>query len=199
MREGEVIQMKDDKSDVEIRIASLTDVARITEIYNQAIVHTVATFDTEPKEAHAMEPWFNRHGDSYPVFVASVDQDEYGSPVTDNQDALDYVVGWASLSRWSDRSAYDRTAEVSLYIDESFQSRGIGRMLFKQLLDAAPRVGLHTLISRIAGENEVSIHLHRKFGFDHIGTMREVGFKFGRLLDVHLYQLILPDSQTAGR
>ncbi len=94
------------------------------------------------------------------------------------------------MSRWSERCGYSDTAEISLYIKEGYRNRGIGRKLLGTILEKARDSGLHTVIARIAGDNQASIHLCDVFGFVHIGTMREVGRKFGKLLDVELMQKI---------
>jgi len=162
-----------------IRDAGHDDLKEITEIYNEAILETVATFDTEPKTIEEQEKWFREHGWRNPIVVAEQD---------------DLIVGWASLSRWSDRCAYADAAEVSLYVRKSHQGKGIGCKLLKAILDAGRRAGLHTVIARIAEGNEISVHLHETLGFKHIGIMKEVGRKFGRRLDVHLMQLIYRDA-----
>ena len=100
------------------------------------------------------------------------------------------VVGWASLSEWSNRCAYSDTAELSVYVKDTFRSRGIGKQLVKAVLSEGEKAGLHTVLSRIAGDYQVSIHLHSQLGFEHIGVMKEVGKKFGQLLDVYMMQKI---------
>jgi len=157
------------------RRAELKDIEAITEIYNNAILTTVATFDTEPKTMDEQKVWFENHDDRYPIFVAELD----GA-----------LAGWASLSKWSDRCAYADTAEISLYVKEEFQGKNIGKKLLEAILEEGQRVGLHSVISRIAEGNEVSVHLHESVGFRHIGVMKEVGRKFGRLLDVSMMQKI---------
>ena len=92
----------------------------------------------------------------------------------------------------SERRAYAGTAEISLYVKEEFRGRGIGRQLMEAIIEEGQIVGLHTVIARIAGENRVSIHLHESLGFKQIGVMKEVGRKFGRLLDIELMQKIYP-------
>ena len=158
-----------------IRKAELMDLKRITEIYNQAVLHTVATFDTEPRTVKSRTDWFNKHNERYPVLVA-----------LDNKE----IVAWVSLSLWSDKCAYKDTAEVSIYVDENQRGKGIGNQLMKYIIGHAKNVDCHTIIARIAGENEASIYLHEKYGFEFIGTMKEVGYKFGRYIDVHMYQLL---------
>ena len=158
-----------------IRRATLEDLGAITQIYNDAILKTVATFDTDPKTAEEQMMWFADHGPEYPILVA---------------DNNGLVVGWASLSRWSDRCGYSNTAEISLYVDEKHQGKGIGRKLLEAIVREGREAGLHTVIARIAEGSEASINLHKSFGFEHIGTVKEVGRKFGKRLDVHLLQKI---------
>ena len=158
-----------------IRKAILKDLPAITDIYNDAILKTTATFDNNIKTLEEQKAWFEKHGDKYPVLVAQ-------------QDNL--IVGWVSLSAWSDRCAYADTAEISLYIKEEFRGKGVGRKLSEAVLIAGRKAGLHTVISRIAEGNDVSIHLGESLGFKHIGVMKEVGRKYDRLLDVYMMQLI---------
>ena len=158
-----------------IRPATIGDLPEITEIYNDAILKTTATFDTEPKTLDEQKVWFEHHDASFSVIVA----EENG-----------VVLGWASLSRWSDRCAYSKTGEVSLYVRESHRGKGIGRKLFETIMEEGKQVGLHTVLSRIAQDNPISIHLHEEMGFKEVGVMREVGVKFGKLLNVHLLQKI---------
>ena len=158
-----------------IRQATLEDLGTITEIYNEAILKTVATFDTEPKTLEEQRSWFSEHVPKYPILVAEPDG---------------LVVGWASLSRWSDRCAYSETVEISLYIKEEHRGKGIGKQLLKAIIREGQKVGFHTVIARIVEGNEASIHLFESVGFEHIGIMKEVGRKFGKLLDVYLMQRI---------
>ena len=157
------------------RRATLEDLDAITEIYNEAILHTAATFDTETKTIEEQKTWFFDHDDKHPILVA-VD--------------CEFIVGWASLSKWSDRCAYTDTAEVSLYVKKEHRGKGIGRQLLETILREGQEAGLHTLIARIAEGNEISINLFEHEGFELIGVMKEVGRKFGRLLDVYIMQKI---------
>ncbi len=156
-----------------IRPARESDIPGITEIYNSAILNTTATFDTQTKTPEEQKVWFDRHGGKYPLVVA-----ESGGQ----------VVGWASLTQYSDRCAYAETAEGSLYVREGWQRQGVGRQLTERLLEAGKRGGLHTVILRITEGNQPSLDLAAAFGFQPVGVMREVGCKFGRRLDVHILQ-----------
>jgi len=165
-----------------LRHAKLEDLEPITEIYNEAVRGTVATFDTEPKTVDEQRTWFAQHGPNYPILVAELDG---------------VVVAWASLSRWSDRCAYSDTAEISLYVKEEFRGKSIGRKLLESIVQEGQKVGLHTVIARIAEGNEISVHLHESVGFQHVGVMKEVGRKFGELLDVYLMQKIYDSKAPA--
>jgi len=161
---------------IAVRPALQGDLEAITDIYNEAILTTTATFDTEPRTAADRLEWFRSHGGRFAVLVAEVDG---------------RIAGWASLSRWSDRTAYDDTAETSVYVGSQYRGRGVGGRLYEGLIAAAKQHKFHTLLARVAGESAASLRLHARFGFRNVGTMREVGRKFGRLLDVHLLQLML--------
>lgn len=164
---------------ITVRRATPNDLPVITEIYNDAVLNTIATFDTQPKTPEAQQQWFSEHGPKYPIMVADVDGQ---------------IAGWASLSRWSGRCAYANTAEISVYVSKTHQGMGIGRQLIRAITDEGQRVGLHTVIARIAGGNDVSIRLHESVGFTHIGIMREVGEKFGKRIDVYMMQKIYTDT-----
>jgi L-amino acid N-acyltransferase len=162
-----------------IRRATLADVPAITEIYNDAIRTTTATFDTEPKSMADRQQWFARHDERHPILVAEVN----GA-----------VLGWASLSPWSDRQAYADTAETTFYVAADSQGQGVGRRLKHATIAEARRLEFHTLIARVAEESFASLHLNESLGFRRVGTLREVGRKFGRRLDVHILQLMLQDE-----
>jgi len=164
------------RNEVKIRPATPADASAIAAIYNEAIATTTATFDTEAKSTDERTRWLESHDERHPVLVAELD----GT-----------VVGWASLTRWSDRAAYDDTAETSFYVYSNQRGRGIGRRLQEALIDEARRFGFHTLIARITAGSAESLHLHETTGFTQVGVLKEVGRKFGKLLDVHVLQKML--------
>lgn len=158
-----------------IRPATENDQQAILDIYNEAVLNSNATFDTEPRTYDNQLIWFRRHKQNHPVLIAEENQQ---------------VIGWASLSPWSDRCAYETTVEVSIYIHKDFRSKGIGMNLLKTITLEGKKTGNHTIISRITQGNDVSIHLHEKLGYRHIGVMQEVGFKFGKFQNVHMMQYL---------
>jgi len=161
----------------QIRSATLADLPRITEIYNYAVLNTVGTFDLTPKTLEQQTEWFTHHGPRHPVFVG----------VHDGQ-----LAGYACLSAFSDRCAYQDTAEVSIYVAPEFHRKGWGTQLLSHLISAAREREFSSLVSRIAEGNDASFIIHKKFGFFEAGKLLQVGKKFGRNLDVHFWQLLTP-------
>jgi L-amino acid N-acyltransferase YncA len=160
-----------------VRDAREADLPGIREIYNHEVLTSTATYDTQPRTEAEQRVWFAHHGGPHPVFVA-----EQGLS----------LCGWASLSPWSDRAAYGRSAEVSEYVSAEWRRQGIGRTLLSTLIEAARLHGHHALLARISADNTASIAMHAELGFFVAGTLKEVGIKFGRMLDVCLMELLLP-------
>eukprot|EP01114_Cavostelium_apophysatum_P000366 TRINITY_DN10342_c0_g1_i1.p1 TRINITY_DN10342_c0_g1~~TRINITY_DN10342_c0_g1_i1.p1 ORF type:complete len:208 (-),score=8.85 TRINITY_DN10342_c0_g1_i1:35-610(-) len=160
------------------------DVNAITDIYNEAVRNTVATFDTVEATFEQRMKWVQSHGFRHPVLIAEVE-------------ATCEIVGWASLGPWSERLAYYNTAEVSVYVSPHAQGKGVGRKLLSTLLELARIAKLHTIIARIADGNDHSIKLHHSCGFQHIGVMKEVGYKFERFIDVVMMQWMAQDNMSS--
>ncbi len=162
-----------------IRLASVADVPAITDIYNYAVVHTTATQDLIPKTVEDREKWFYAHDKvRLPVFV-------YEDSVTKE------TLGWSSLTMFSDRPGYSITAEVSIYIAPQAHGKGIGTKMLDHLIGVAREQGYHSLLARMAAENQPSRSLHSKAGFEMVGIMREVGWKFDRYIDIAILQMML--------
>ena len=160
---------------MQIRTARLTDAEAIRGIYNRAIL-TVATFDLEERSLEEQQQWLALRSGAHLVLVA------------DNGGTL---AGFASLSPYRDRPAYRTTVENSVYVDESFQGKGVGKQLMSELVDSAREHGFHSVIARIVSSNAASIALHRGVGFEIVGVEKEVGRKLGRWLDVVVMQHML--------
>ena len=163
---------------MEIRIAEERDLPELLAIYNYEVANGVATFDTAPASLPGRRAWLLAHNrDNHPLFVA----------VREGR-----VAGYVSLSTFSAKPAYSGTVELSIYIAPDARGQGVGRALMACIIDEARRdPRTHAIISIITAGNEASIRLHEGFGFTHCGTLREVGDKFGRILDVNYYELLV--------
>jgi len=151
---------------------------QIIEIYNWAIINTTSTLDTEPKTLSNYKPFLDsliQH-----PFLVIMDQGK--------------LIGWACLKPYSDRLAYQETTELSIYLDPKFHNKGYAHILLTELFRQATQYKIHTVISRVTVESAASIHLHKKFGFFEVGTLKEVGHKFGKLLDVLIMQKFIKTS-----
>ena len=161
---------------IQVRGAVQEDLPRILAIYNREVLVSTATYDTVPRTPTEHRKWFSLHGPDYPVLVA---------------EAGGIVEGWASLSPWSDRAAYARASEVSVYVAEEHRRKGVGRLLLGSLIEAGRTYGYRALLARISADNEASVHLHAELGFIVVGTLKEVGMKFGMTLDVCIMELLV--------
>ena len=159
-----------------IRAATEQDLAGIAAIYDEQVRTGIATFDLEPPPP---SHWSRR-----------LLSDEPGDHVVVDVEAGD-VVGFAYSSAYRPRPGYRLTRETSVYLAERAVGQGRGRRLYDVLLPRLAADGMHVALALIALPNPTSVALHERCGFEHLGTMREVGRKFDRWLDTAWYQLVL--------
>lgn len=163
---------------ITVRPATEADLPGILEIYNDAVLHTTATYDCEPRTLEQRRQWFEDHRrDNYAVFIAA--------------DEAARIVGWSALNPFHARPGYRFTTENSVYIAADRRGQGIGKQLLEPLLEAARVRGLHAIIAAIDATNDASLRLHARFGFERVGHFKQTGFKFGRWLDVIYMEKIL--------
>ncbi|MFL6060200.1 MAG: GNAT family N-acetyltransferase [Marmoricola sp.] len=158
---------------VEIRDTVAADLAAVAEIYSHESLHAYSTFETQERSAATWEPKL-ASGDP---FLVAVDGDR--------------VLGFAYASPFRDRPAYHLTRETSVYLHRDARREGLGNLLYAELVVRLRAAGFHTALALIAMPNPGSVRLHEQHGFTLAGTMREVGDKQDRLIDVAIYQLML--------
>ena len=151
----------------------------ILAIFNHAILHTTALYEYEPRTPEFMAAWFDT-------------KERAGLPVIGAFTPDGRLAGFAAYGPFRTLPAYRYTVEHSVYVHPDHRGRGIARALLHELISRAQAQEVHVLVGVIDAENAASIALHRALGFVHAGTLRQVGYKFGRWLDVDLYQLALP-------
>jgi phosphinothricin acetyltransferase len=162
--------------DRSLRLATRADAGAINDIQNHYVVHSTATFLTEPLTLEQRLAWLEGRSPAHPVIVA-----ESGSA----------VVGWASLEVFRARPAYRHTAEFSIYVHRESHRRGIGRALLGELVSRARALGHHALVGGCCSESAAVIALLEASGFSRVAHFREVGRKFDRWLDVVFLQRLL--------
>ena len=159
-----------------LRKVKSTDASAITDIYNRYIAETTISFETECLTEKDMMERICDISEKYPYFV----WEENGKPV-----------GYCYAHPWKERAAYSRTLETTIYIDNTWQRRGIGHRLMKALIDECRIKGYHALIACVTGDNEASIKMHESLGFSKVSCFKEVGYKHGQILDVVDLELLL--------
>jgi phosphinothricin acetyltransferase len=163
-----------------IRPARETDLPEIVEIYNHVILHTTAVYQYVPQTLEMRKTWYDgKVKDGFPLFVA--------------EDA-GRVVGLSTYGPFRPWAAYKYTVENSIYVAADQRGKRIARLLMSPLIDSARTQGYHAIIASIDATNEASLRLHRSFGFEEVAHFRQVGYKFGRWLDLKFLELLLPDS-----
>lgn len=148
----------------------------VLQIYTYYVLHTTATFHARGLIRQEMRDIVFFDSDKYKTFVIC---------------GQDQVLGYVLITQHKKREAYDKTAEVTVYLRQGYTGKGIGSMAIQYIEAYARHQGFHVLVATICGENEKSIHLVEKNGFSKCAHYREVGEKFGQLLDVVAYQKII--------
>ncbi len=160
-----------------IRAATAEDLEGIRLIYVDAILHTTAVYEYEPFDAAYMQRWQeDKKANNFPVYVAEEEN---------------IVAGFCTYGTFRARAAYYPSKEHSVYVHPEYRSRGLGNALLEKIIAVAKQDGVHTLIGGIDATNEVSIALHKKFGFAEVGNLKEVAYKFDRWLDLVFVQKVL--------
>jgi L-amino acid N-acyltransferase YncA len=159
-----------------VRTAGTNDAEAIATIYNHYVMSTVVTFEEEPVSvadmARRMEDVF---GSALPWLVA---EDENGR-----------ITGYAYATKWKVRAAYRYSVETTVYLGDSLGGKGVGTQLYTELFRRLKEQGIHAAIGGIALPNAASVALHEKFGMRKVAHFEEVGFKFGRWVDVGYWEV----------
>ena len=166
-----------------IRDAVHADLPAIRDIYNDAVLNTLAIWNEQTVDLGNRQAWFAaRQGQQYPILVAV---NEAGD-----------VLGYASFGDWRPFEGFRHTVEHSVYIRSDQRGQGLGPLLMTALIERAKGCGKHVMVAAIESGNTASIRLHERLGFTLNGQMPQVGVKFGKWLDLTFMQLMLaPGAQ----
>lgn len=156
-----------------IRPAHIQDASVILEIYQHYVLNTHSTFEIVPPSLQLMESKIRES--SYPWLVTELEGE---------------IVGYAYATQWKPRHAYTHTVETSIYLHHQKVGKGFGTPLYRLLLDDLKDKGYHAALAGIALPNKTSIQLHEKLGFQKVGQLKEVGYKFDRWIDVGYWELM---------
>lgn len=166
---------------MKIRHAGVKECGAIADIYNHAVLHTVAIWSDITVDGDNRLGWLKaRQQAGYPVLVS----EEHGA-----------ITGYASFGDWRAFDGFRHTVEHSVYVHPEHQGKGVGRALLGELIAEARRLGKHMMVAGIESQNTASLRLHHSFGFVTTAQMPQVGTKFGRWLDLTFMQLRLDEHQ----
>jgi len=160
-----------------IRAAHPADAAAIAGIYNHYVRDSTITFEEVEITSAEIARRIDHVMTSGLPWLVLEDRDE--------------ILGYAYACKWKERSAYRRSVESSIYMKPCAIGKGHARRLYQRLFEQLTQCGIHLVIGGVALPNQASTALHRNMGFEPVGCFREVGFKFGRWLDVSYWQLRL--------
>jgi L-amino acid N-acyltransferase YncA len=163
--------------EIKIRPYDAEDTQAILDIINYNILNSTALYDYNIRSYEQQKTILDdKINKGFPVIVAELDG---------------VVTGFGMYSEFRFREAYKYTVEHSVYVNNDFHGKGIGKILLQELIVLAKKQGLHTMIGVIDAENQSSITFHEKFGFTTAGIIKESGYKFDRWLHSVFMQLIL--------
>ena len=167
-------------NELKIREASEADLPAILDIYNDVIINTTAVYSEKPHTLQMRLDWYrDRVNNKFPVYVAEIN----GA-----------VAGFSSFGHFRAWPCYRYTVEVSVYVEKSFRGKGISKPLLETLIDRARETNIHAIIAGISADNEISIKLHKSFGFTEVAHFKEVGYKFNRWLDLKFLELLIENK-----
>ena len=168
--------------EIKIRDARHDDLPAILKIYNHVILNTTAVYSEKPHTMQMRQDWYNdRINNNFPVYVADAGGD---------------VAGFCTFGHFRAWPCYRYTVELSVYVAVSHRGKGISKMMLQALIERAKEMNIHVIIAGISADNEVSLMLHASFGFEVVAHFKEVGYKFGRWLDLKFLELILSNTPT---
>ncbi|MDD9270209.1 GNAT family N-acetyltransferase [Paenibacillus sp. GCM10023248] len=155
-----------------------SDIPALMDIYNYFVMNSTASFHTEPVELSEFTESVVHTNPRFQTYVITLDDD-------------DELQGYVQVMPHKKKQAYSTTGEVTIYLQPSCVGRGVGSAAIQFIEAFAKEHGFHSLISTICAENKPSIHMFSKNGYSQCAHFREVGFKWGKFLDIVTYQKII--------
>ncbi|MFC4162598.1 GNAT family N-acetyltransferase [Epilithonimonas zeae] len=143
------------------RDATLDDLPKIVEIYNSTVASRLVTADLEPVSVESKIDWFHQHNSEFrPLWIVL--------------DSEKNIVGWVSFQDFYGRPAYQKTAEISIYIDEKYRGKGLGRLILEYAIEKSNDLGIENLLAFIFAHNLPSLTLFEKFGFELWANLKNI-------------------------
>lgn len=167
-------------NNIVIKPARPENLLDINQIFNYYVDHSTCVWATTPYSNAERKAWFKEHGEDMPVIVAELNG---------------CIVGWGSLSSFREAYTVNGTLEDSIYVHHDYFRQGIGSRLLTELIELAKKKELRSILANISSDQEPSIRLHEKIGFEKVAHIRQVGWKFNKRLDAVYLQLLLNKNE----
>ncbi len=164
--------------DYQIHPFSEAQLPEILEIFNEAILNTTSLYEYKLRTMEDMIKWFEG-------------KVQGNFPRIGLFNEAQTLVGFGTYGSFRTKPAYKYTVEHSVYVRADMRGKGLGKKILKEIIDCAVKENYHAIVAGIDADNKISILLHEKLGFQHAGTIKQAGYKFGRWLDLSFYQLVL--------
>jgi len=162
---------------MQIRLAEESDLNELLEIYNYSILHTTSVYQYEAHDLEWIKDWFDKKTKAGLPILVSLDKNE--------------ITGFITYGPFRNWHAYQFTVEYTVHIHQDHQKKGYGKALFYRLLEIAKTKHVHSIMGGVDADNLAGIKFHKKLGFEEVGHLKEVGYKFNRWLDLKFFQLRL--------
>ncbi len=159
-----------------VRKVTFEDAQEITDIYNYYVKNSVATLEEKTVSSYFFEDAIRFITKDFPWFVYAVDGK---------------ILGYAHAGKWKEKSGFRKTVELTIYLKPGVTQKGIGSLLYKEVIKEVKRTDINVLVSAISLPNQASVKLHEKFGFVKAAHFKEIGYKFNKWVDVGYWQLTL--------
>lgn len=166
-----------------IRTATISDAAGMLEIYRPYVAETAISFEMEAPSLEEFQRRVSETLSKFPWLVCETDGK---------------ITGYAYAGVFRSRPAYRWTVESTVYVQKGLQGQGVGSELYRTLLEMLEDQGIVNVVGGITLPNEASVALHERFGFVHVATIKDAGFKMGRWWDVGFWQLQFRKPEVPG-
>lgn len=164
--------------DYHIKSCDEAQLPEMLEMFNDVIINTTSVYDYSPRTMEFMIEWYySKLKGDYPLIGLF--------------DSHNSLLGFGSYGPFRTRPAYKYSIEHSVYVRHDMRGKGYGKILLNEIINCVIKDDYHVLVGGIDADNEISIKLHEKMGFEFAGTIKHAGYKFGKWLDLSFYQLIL--------
>ena len=159
-----------------IRNVLISDIPQVVEILNYYVGNDSCTFQINPYTISEISEKIAEITKVYPYIVMEEDNE---------------VIGFAYASRWREKQAYDKSAETTIYLNPQQKHRGLGKILYQELIEQLRQKNFRLLVACLTLPNPSSVRLHESLGFEKAGEFRDAGYKFNRWCDVGFWQKVL--------